>query len=270
MPRFGRRCSVAAAPGRPNQCRFTGGGADPVSQLRALRHHVPRAAGRPRRAEAGAAPHPLHDVAAEPDRRRQAPEVREGGRRRDGQLPPARRLGALRNARAHGAVVLAALSARRRLRQFRLARRRQRRGDALHGVPARAASATRCSPKSIRPPSISGRTTTAPRPSRSCCRRGFRTSSSTARPASPSAWRPTSRRTTWPKSARRSSSCSTTKSSDAAQLCRYSKGPDPTGGQIPQFTTEIGRDLPKPIRDRGPATRLTWDIGPPTRAAKTI
>ena len=66
-------------------------GADPVSQLRALRHHVARAARRPRRAEAGPAPHPLHDVAAEPDRRRQAPQVREGRRRRDGELPPARR-----------------------------------------------------------------------------------------------------------------------------------------------------------------------------------
>ena len=69
-----------------------------------------------------------HDVAAEPDRRRQAPQVRQGRRRRDGQLPPARRRGALRDAGAHGAAVLAALSARRRLGQLRLARRRQRRG----------------------------------------------------------------------------------------------------------------------------------------------
>ena len=44
---------------------------------------------------------------------------------------------ALRDARPHGAVVLAALSARRRLRQLRIARRRQRRGDALHRMPAR-------------------------------------------------------------------------------------------------------------------------------------
>ena len=54
-----------------------------------------------------------------------------------GNLPPARRQRDLRNARAHGAVVLAALSADRRLRQFRLARRRRRRGDALHRVPPR-------------------------------------------------------------------------------------------------------------------------------------
>jgi len=38
----------------------------------------------------------------------------------------------------------AALHARRRLGQLRFARRRQRRGDALHGVPASRASATRC------------------------------------------------------------------------------------------------------------------------------
>ena len=49
----------------------------------------------------------------------------------------------------------------------------------------------------------SGRTTTARAPSRSCCRRGFPNLLSTAPPASPSAWRPTSRRTTSTRSARR-------------------------------------------------------------------
>ena len=78
----------------------------------------------------------LHDVAAEPHRRRQAPQVRQGRRRRDGQLPPARRLGALRGAGPHGPAVLAALSAGRRLGQLRLARRRSGGGDALHRVPA--------------------------------------------------------------------------------------------------------------------------------------
>jgi hypothetical protein len=43
---------------------------------------------------------------------------------------------------------------------------------------------------------VPARTTTARRPNRWCCRRGFRTCSSTARPASRSAWRPTFRRTT--------------------------------------------------------------------------
>ena len=45
-------------------------------------------------------------------------------------------------------------------------------------------------------PSTCGPTTTAPAKSRSFCRPSFRTCSSTALPASPSAWRPTSRRTT--------------------------------------------------------------------------
>ena len=113
-------------------------GADALPQLRAVGHHVARAAGRARRAEAGPAPHPVHDVAAEPDGRRQASQVRQGRRRRDGQLPSARRRRAVRNARPHGAAVLAALSAGGRLGQLRIARRRQRGGDALHRVPARA------------------------------------------------------------------------------------------------------------------------------------
>ena len=48
-------------------------------------------------------------------------------------------------------------------------------------------------------------TTTARATSRRSCRRGSRTCSSTARPASPSAWRRTSRRTTWARSSTRRS-----------------------------------------------------------------
>ena len=151
------------------------GGAVAVPQLRAVGHHLARAARRARRAEAGAAPHPLHDVAAEPHRVGQAPQVREGRRRRDGQLPPARRLRALRDAGAHGAALLAALPAGGRLGQLRLARRR--RAAAMRYTECRLARisdemlvgdrrATRWR---------SGRTTTARRPSRSCCRRGCRT-----------------------------------------------------------------------------------------------
>ncbi len=135
------RCRIAARRRRrrhDRERRPPRSGAVALPQLRAVGHHRARAARRPRRPEAGPAPHPLHDVAAEPDRRRQAPEVREGGRRRHGQLPPARRRRALRNAGAHGAVLFAALSAGGRLRQLRLARRRQRRGHALHRVPPRA------------------------------------------------------------------------------------------------------------------------------------
>ena len=59
-------------------------------------------------------------------------------RRRDGRLPPARRLGDLRHARPARAAVLDALPARRRAGQLRLARRRPAGGDALHRVPPHA------------------------------------------------------------------------------------------------------------------------------------
>ena len=109
----------------------------------------------------------------------------------------------LRRDGAHGAGLVAARAARRRLRQLRLARRRRGRGHALHRVPARGArdGAARASSTSTR--STCGRTTTARPRSRRCCRRGSRTCSSTARPASPSAWRPTSRRTTCARSSTR-------------------------------------------------------------------
>ena len=58
----------------------------------------------------------------------------------------------------------------------------------------------RCCATSTRTPSTSGRTTTAARRSRSSCRPGSRTCSSTAPPASRSAWPPTSRRTTCARS----------------------------------------------------------------------
>ncbi len=174
--------AAAGGPGTTDNVAAARSGAVALPQLRAVGHHGARAARRARRPQAGAAPHPLHDVAAEPDGRRQAPQVREGRRRRDGQLPPARRRRALRDARAHGAALLAALSARRRLGQLRLARRRQRRGDALHRVPARAHQRRDARPRSSRRRSTSARTTTARRPSRSSCRRAFRTCSSTARP----------------------------------------------------------------------------------------
>ena len=90
-----------------------------------------------------------------------------------GQLPSARRHRALRDAGAHGAAVLAALSARRRLGQLRLARRRRRRGDALHRVPAGAhqrRAAHRDRPVDGAVPSELRRHA---RPSRSSCRREF-------------------------------------------------------------------------------------------------
>ena len=121
-----------------------------------------------------------------------------------GQLPPARRHRDLRRAGAHGAGLLAALPAGRRPRQLRLARRRRRGGHALHRVPAAGARGRAARASSARRPSTSARTTTARGSSRSCCRRASRTCSSTAPPASRSAWRRTSRRTT---SARWSTRC---------------------------------------------------------------
>ena len=106
---------------------------------------------------------------------RQVPEVRQGRRRRHGPVPPARRHRHLRRAGAHGAGLLAALPARRRARQLRLARRRRGRGDALHRVPAAAArdrAARRARARTRRLPPQLRRHAPA---SRSCCRPASRT-----------------------------------------------------------------------------------------------
>ena len=67
-------------------------GPSAIPPLRDVRRHRPGAARRPRRPQAGAAPHPVHDVPGlEPHIRPQGREVRQDRRRRDGQLPPARR-----------------------------------------------------------------------------------------------------------------------------------------------------------------------------------
>ena len=110
-----------------------------VSRLRDVGHHRPRAARRPRRPQAGAPPHPLRDVRAGEHRRQGVQEIGAHRRRRDGQVPPARRQRDLRRGRAHGAGLLDALPARRRPGQLRLARRRQPGGDALHRGPPHAA-----------------------------------------------------------------------------------------------------------------------------------
>ena len=103
-----------------------------LPDLCALDHHAPGAAGRARRAEAGASAHPLRDagLAARPERR--VPEVREDRRRGDGQLPSARRPGDLRRLGAAGAGLRGALPAGRRAGQLRQHRRRQPGGAALH------------------------------------------------------------------------------------------------------------------------------------------
>ena len=107
-----------------------------------------------------------------------------------GKLHPARRRPDLRRARAPRPAVLAARAARRRPRQLRLARRRpgRRRATPRHGSRPRRSPSPRTS---TRTSSTSSPTTTASSSSRPCCPRRSRTCSSTAPPASRSAWRRT-------------------------------------------------------------------------------
>ena len=131
-------------------------------------------------------------------------QVRQHRRRGDGQLPPARRGGGLRRAGAAGAALHHALPAGRRPGQLRLGRRRPARRHALHRGAPDADRRRRCWPTSTRTPSTWSRTTTARASSRRCCR-PLPNLLSTAAPASPSAWPPTSRPTTWAKSSTRQS-----------------------------------------------------------------
>ena len=118
--RFARRRSPAALP-----------------QLRAERHYLACAPGRPRRPQTRPAAHPLYDVQRAPaSERRQAPEVGRDRRRRDGQVPPARGHRHLRRPRTDGAVLHDARASGRRSRQLRLAGRRFGGGHALHGGEA--------------------------------------------------------------------------------------------------------------------------------------
>ena len=98
------------------------------------RHLLPRAARRPRRAQAGAAPDPLHDGRHEPAPRPRARQERPRRRRGHGPAAPPRRQRDLRRAGADGPAVVDAGADHRRPRQLRLARRLPRR-HALHRVP---------------------------------------------------------------------------------------------------------------------------------------
>ena len=155
---------------------------------------------RARRPQAGAAAHPLRHARRRLRFRPAAPQVGAHRRRRDGQVPSARRHRDLRRAGPHGAGLLHAPAADRRAGQLRLDGRRSAGGHALHRERGWPRSPTRCSPTSTRTRSTSGRTTTRAARSRRSCRRSSRTCWSTAPAASRSAWRPTSRRTTWARS----------------------------------------------------------------------
>ena len=124
--------------GPDRAARARAGDALELPRLRDVRDRVARAARRARRAQAGAPARPVRDARGRPAAEPAVQEVRLHGRRRDGELPPARRPGDLRHARPDGAAVLAALPARRRAGQLRLDRRRSRGRDALHGSAALA------------------------------------------------------------------------------------------------------------------------------------
>ncbi len=110
-----------------------GRSATSILELRAERHHVASLARRPRRPEAGAAPHPLRDAERHAARcRRETAQERSGRRRRDGQVPPARRHRDLRRDGPPRAELGAPRTARRGARQLRIDRRRCACGHALH------------------------------------------------------------------------------------------------------------------------------------------
>ena len=102
-----------------------------LPRLRDERDRRPRAARRPRRAQARPSPRPLRDARPRPAAEPAVPQVGHDRRRGDGQVPPARRPVDLRHARPDGAGVLPALPARRRPGQLRLDRRRPTGGDAV-------------------------------------------------------------------------------------------------------------------------------------------
>ena len=110
-----------------------------LSRLRDERDRVAGVARCARRPQAGAPAHSPLDERAGPYARQEIRQIGARGRRRDGQISPARRPGDLRRAGAHGAGLLHAPDADRRAGQFRLGRRRSAGGDALHRMPPGAA-----------------------------------------------------------------------------------------------------------------------------------
>ena len=136
-------------------------------------------------------------------------------RRRDGQLPPARRLGDLRHARAAWRRT-SRCATRSSTARATSAPSTTTRAAAMRYTEARLTPLAREMLRDLDAdtvdfaPNYDG----SQAASRSSCRRASRTCSSTARPASPSAWRRTSRRTTCARSiARGRSPTSTTRRS---------------------------------------------------------
>ncbi len=110
---------------------------DLLSRLRDERDRRPRAARRARRAEAGPPPHPLRLPGRRLRPRPALSQVGQDRRRRDGQLPSARRQRDLRRARPDDPGLVDAGAADRRPGQFRLDGPRSAGLDALHRGAAR-------------------------------------------------------------------------------------------------------------------------------------
>mgnify|MGYP003694364773 CR=1 FL=1 len=106
-----------------------------------------------------------------------------------GPLPPARRPGGVRRAGAHGAGLRAALSADRRPGQLRLARRRRRGGDALHRSAPRADRAAAARRDRRRHGRLHPQLRRLDRGAAPVAGAPAVRAASTARAASPSAWR---------------------------------------------------------------------------------
>ena len=168
-----------------------------LPRLLDVRHSRSRAAAYRRRPEAGSAPHHLRDERARPVGRSKHEEVGPHGRRRHRQVPSARRLGLLRGHGADGAGP-SRTATRWSTGRATGARRTIPSRSPRCATPNRGcrAFAKCCCRNSVR-----ARSTGSPnfdgthRGAGRCCRRACRTCCSTARPASPSACRPTSRRT---------------------------------------------------------------------------
>ena len=195
-----RRSSAAPRTrGRNRQPPGCAGGTLP--RLCAVHDHGTRAARRARRAEAGAPAHPLRHEHPAAGPRLAVQEERQDRRRRDGLVPSAWRPGDLRRAGAPRAGFLVALSARGRAGELRQHRRRFGRRLPLH----RSAHDRRRAPAAgghrrgfdRLPRELFRRPEGAHRPSR----RLPEPAGQRRAPASRSAWRRRSRRTTSPNSA---------------------------------------------------------------------
>ncbi len=129
-PRRARRCDRRRRRTRPAQHRRRA--ERQLPHLRDERHHQPRPAGRARRPQAVAAPHPRGDERPAPRPQRRPGQVRQDLRRHQRQLPPARRGQRLPHPGPHGPGVEPPLRPHRQAGQLRLHRGAAASRDALH------------------------------------------------------------------------------------------------------------------------------------------